>query len=189
MATRLEELAERLAALEAETVGYAPYGEEYAPYEEEYAPYEEEYAPYEEETVGALEEVFEGMSEDEIGAFSDTLEALETGQIQLEDLTPEEMGWFSRIFKKVRRFFGRVRRSPVWKIGRRVFRRFAGFEEEMAAKRGLGWPRPVSCRCPPGYRTVPVTGYRCVRARPWPVRPPYRAVRPPGLPRPPAPRK
>ena len=104
MATRLEELEERLAALESEA-GYGAYGEE------AYAPYEEEaYAPYEEEMVGALEEAFVGMSEEEIGAFSDTLEALETGQLRLDDLTPEEMGWFSRIFKKVARAVKRVGR-------------------------------------------------------------------------------
>jgi hypothetical protein len=134
MATRLEELEERLAAMEAEA-GYGAYGEE------AYAPYEEEASPYEEEMAGPLEEAFEGMSEEEIGAFSDTLEALETGQLRLEDLTPEEMGWFSRLFKKVAKVVKRVGRvvKPIWRVAKPVlstrfpWMRHLPFEEEMAA--------------------------------------------------------
>lgn len=173
MATRLEELEERLAALESEA-GYGAYGEE------AYAPYEEEaYAPYEEEMVGALEEAFVGMSEEEIGAFSDTLEALETGQLRLDDLTPEEMGWFSRIFKKVARAVKRVGRvlKPAWRVAKPLlstrfpWMRALPFEEEMAARR---IPlRPMTPRCPPGYRTVTA----CIPYR-YPVRP-VRPVRPP----------
>ena len=204
MATRLEELEERLAALEGEAgngaygeEAYAPYGEEaYAPHgEEAYAPHGEEAAPYEEATAGALEEAFEGMSEEEIGAFSDTMEALETGQLRLEDLTPEEMGWFGRLFKKVARVFRRVGRvvKPIWRIAKPVlstrfpWMRNLPFEEEMAARR-MFTMRPVTPRCPPSYRTVPVTGWRCVRSSPLPwlrqpvrgtVRPPMRATQPP----------
>ena len=197
MATRLEELEERLAALEGEG-GYGAYGEEaYAPYEEAgYGAYgEEAYAPYEEEMAGALEEAFEGMSEEEIGAFSDTMDALETGQLRLEDLTPEEMGRFSRFFRKVARVFKRVVRvvRPIWRIAKPVlstrfpWMRNLPFEEEMAARR-MFTMRPVTPRCPPSYRTVPVTGWRCVRSSPLPwlrqpvrgtVRPPMRATQPP----------
>ena len=213
MATRLEELEERLAALESETGGYtpygeeyAPYGEEYAPYGEEYAPYGEEYAPYEEEmVVGAMEDEFavEGMSEEEIGSFSDTAEALETGQLQWDELTSVEQMGFWNFIKKAARVVKRVARRvrPVWRAAKPIlsrrwpWMRYIPFEEEMAtAAPTKMFPRPypirpVPCRCPPGYRTVPVTGYRCVRSW-WQVRPPYRAVRPPGpLPRPPVLRK
>lgn len=204
MATRLEELEERLAALEGEG-GYGAYGEEaYAPSEEAgygaygeeaYAPYEEEASPYEEEMAGPLEEAFEGMSEEEIGAFSDTLEALETGQLRLEDLTPEEMGWFSRLFKKVAKVVKRVGRvvKPIWRVAKPVlstrfpWMRHLPFEEEMAAPsmpiRGSPVRRMMRGRCPPGYHTVPVTEWKCMPSyrppRP-PMRPPFvLPVRPP----------
>ena len=183
MATRLEELEERLAALEGEG-GYGAYGEEaYAPYEEAgYGAYgEEAYAPYEEEMAGPLEEAFEGMSEEEIGAFSDTLEALETGQLRLEDLTPEEMGRFSRFFRKVARVVRRVVR-PIWRVAKPVlsrrfpWMRYLPFEEEMAARR-----IPMRQRCPPGYRTVPVTQCRPSYMPSYrsPMRPSWRAKQPP----------
>ena len=192
MATRLEELEERLAAMEAEA-GSGAYGEE------AYGAYgEEAYAPYEEEMAGPLEEAFEGMSEEEIGGFSDTLEALETGQLRLEDLTPEEMGWFSRLFKKVARVVKRVAK-PVWRVAKPAlstrfpWMRNLPFEEEMAAP-SMAAPSMVRRmrRCPSGYRSVPVTQWRCMpsyRYRPsyrppmqppvgWPpVRPPVPPVR------------
>lgn len=168
MATRLEELGERLAALEGEA-GYGAYGEEaYAPYEEE----EEEAAPYEEEPAGALEEAFEGMSEEEIGSFSDTLEALETGQLRLEDLSQVEQMGLRDFFRKFGRVFRRIVR-PIWRIAKPVLRRYLPFEEEMGAR---GMPRG---RCPPGYRTLPVTGWRCMPSY-RPSRPSYRpSYRPP----------
>ena len=192
MATRLEELAERLAALEAETGGYAPYGEEYG---EEYAPYEEEMV------VGALEEelAVEGMSEAEISSFSNTAEALETGQLQWEELTSVEQMGFWNFIKKAARVVKRVARKvqPIWKVAKPILSRrwpwlrYIPFEEEMAAapKKMLMPPpirpiRPIPrCNCPRGYRTVRVTGYRCVKMPPWPPWPP---VRPPVL-RPPIP--
>nr|QNO49631.1 hypothetical protein AIHMFPNM_00034 [Methanosarcinales archaeon ANME-2c ERB4] len=199
MATRLEELEERLAALESETGGYAPYGEEYAQYGEEYSPYGEEYAPYEEEytayeeemVVGALEEELEveGMSEAEIGSFSDTAEALETGQLQWDELTSVEQMGFWNFVKKAARVVKRVARKvrPIWRAAKPIltkrwpWMRYIPFEEEMSvAPRKMLVPskpiRPIPiprCNCPRGYRTVRVTGYRCVRAwPPWPVRPP-----------------
>ena len=208
MATRLEELAERLAALEAETGGYAPYGEEYgeeyAPYGEEYAPYEEEYASYEEEmVVGALEEelAVEGMSEAEISSFSNTAEALETGQLQWEELTSVEQMGFWNFIKKAARVVKRVARRalPIWKVAKPILSRrwpwlrYIPFEEEMAAApKKMLMPSPIRpiprCNCPRGYRTVRVTGYRCVKMPPWPPWPPVRppVLRPPVL-RPPIP--
>jgi hypothetical protein len=187
MATRLEELEERLAALEGEG-GYGAYGEEaYAPSEEAgYGAYgEEAYAPSEEEMAGALEEAFEGMSEEEIGAFSDTMDALETGQLRLEDLTPEEMGRFSRFLRKVAGVFKRVRRvvKPIWRVAKPVlsrrfpWMRYLPFEEEMAAPSSR-----MRQRCPPGYRTVPVQ-WRCrpsyMPSYRSPMRPSWRATQPP----------
>lgn len=154
MATRLEELEERLAALEGEG-GYGAYGEE-------------AYAPYEEEMAGPLEEAFEGMSEEEIGAFSDTLEALETGQRRWEDLSQVEQMGLRDFFRKFGRVFRRIVR-PIWRIAKPVLRRYLPFEEEMGAR---GMPRG---RCPPGYRTLPVTGWRCMPS----YRPPMRATQPP----------
>ena len=224
MATRLEELEERLAALEAETGGYAPYGEEYAPYGEEYAPYGEEYAPYGEEyapygeeyapygeeeytsyeeemVVGAMEKEFavEGVSELEIRSFSDTAEALETGQIQWDELSSvEQMGFWSKL-KKIGRAAKRgwSRIKPYWRKAKPILARkwswinYIPFEEEMAAipKKTLVPPKFIPyprCSCPRGYRTVRVTGYRCVRQWPW-IRP-RPALQPP-IPMPPIFRK
>lgn len=178
MATRLEELEERLAVLEAGTVGYTPYEEEYAPYEEEFVSYEEEMV------VGAMEEEFsvEGMTQEEIRTFSDTAEALETGQLQWDELTSvEQMGFWNSI-KKATRVVKRVVKKvkPYWKAAKPYLSKklpwikyipFEEDEEEMAAAptKILKPILPIipMCKCPPGYRTVPV-GYRCVRT----IRPP-----------------